>query len=68
MDESRDSLERLTTAQAAARLGISEAGVRKRVQRKQMPHRQLRWFSRLRNRLRVAGASLPEGQNTRPGS
>lgn len=38
MDESRDSLERLTTAQAAARLGISEAGGRKRVQRKQMPN------------------------------
>ncbi len=38
MDESRDSLERLTTAQAASRLGISEAGVRKRVQRGQMPH------------------------------
>jgi hypothetical protein len=38
VDESRDSLERLTTAQAASRLGISEAGVRKRVQRGQMPH------------------------------
>ncbi len=38
MDESQDSLERLTTAQAASRLGISEAGVRKRVQRGQMPH------------------------------
>jgi hypothetical protein len=38
VDESRDSLERLTTAQAASRLGISEAGVRKRVQRGQMPY------------------------------
>ena len=38
VDESRDSLERLTTAQAASKLGISEAGVRKRVQRGQMPH------------------------------
>jgi hypothetical protein len=38
VDESRDSLERLTTTQAASRLGISEAGVRKRVQRAQMPH------------------------------
>ena len=38
MSESRDSLDRLTTAQAASRLGISEAGVRKRVQRGQMPH------------------------------
>jgi hypothetical protein len=38
VDESQDSLERLTTAQAASRLGISEAGVRKRVQRGQVPH------------------------------
>jgi len=38
VDESQDSLERLTTAQAASRLGITEAGVRKRVQRGQMPH------------------------------
>ena len=38
VNESRDTLERLTTAQAASRLGISEAGVRKRVQRGQMPH------------------------------
>jgi len=38
VNESRDSLDRLTTAQAASRLGISEAGVRKRVQRGQMPH------------------------------
>jgi hypothetical protein len=38
VNESRDSLERLTTAQAASRLGISEAGVRKRLQRGQMPH------------------------------
>jgi hypothetical protein len=38
VDESRDSLERLSTAQAASRLGISEAGVRKRVQRGQIPH------------------------------
>ena len=38
VDESRDSLERLTTAQAASKLGISEAGVRKRVQRGQMSH------------------------------
>ena len=38
MRESRDSLDRLTTAQAASRLGISESGVRKRVQRGQMPH------------------------------
>jgi hypothetical protein len=38
VNESRDSLERLTTAQAASRLGISEAGVRKRVQRGQMPY------------------------------
>jgi hypothetical protein len=38
VDESRDSLERLTTAQAASRLGISEAGVRKRVHRQQIPH------------------------------
>jgi hypothetical protein len=38
VDESRDSLEQLTTAQAASRLGISEAGVRKRVQRGQIPH------------------------------
>jgi hypothetical protein len=38
VDESRDSLERLTTAEAASKLGISEAGVRKRVQRGQMAH------------------------------
>ena len=38
VDESQDSLERLTTAQAASKLGISEAGVRKRLQRGQMPH------------------------------
>jgi excisionase family DNA binding protein len=38
VDESRDRLERLTTAQAASRLGISEGGVRKRVQRGQMPY------------------------------
>ena len=38
LSESRDSLERLNTAQAAARLGITEAGVRKRVQRGQIPY------------------------------
>jgi hypothetical protein len=38
VDEGRDSLDRLTTAEAASRLGISEAGVRKRVQREQLPH------------------------------
>jgi hypothetical protein len=38
VNESQDSLERLTTAQAASSLGISEAGVRKRVQRGQMPY------------------------------
>ena len=38
MDESRESLERLTTAQAALRLGITEAGIRKRVQRGQIPY------------------------------
>jgi hypothetical protein len=36
VDESWDSLDRLTTAEAASRLGISEAGVRKRVQREQI--------------------------------
>jgi hypothetical protein len=38
VDESWDSLDRLTTAEAASRLGISEAGVRKRVQREQIAH------------------------------
>jgi hypothetical protein len=38
VDESRDSLDRFATAEAASRLGISEAGGRKRVQRGQMPH------------------------------
>ena len=38
MDESRDSLEQLTTAQAASRLGITEAGIRKRVQRGHIPY------------------------------
>ncbi len=37
-DQSRDQLDRLTVAQAAVRLGITEAGVRKRVQRKQIRH------------------------------
>jgi excisionase family DNA binding protein len=40
VDETRDSLDRLTTAEAASRLGISEAGVRKRVQRGQIPHQR----------------------------
>ena len=41
-DESRDrpgdEMVRLTVAEAADRLGISEASVRKRVQRGQIPH------------------------------
>jgi excisionase family DNA binding protein len=41
-DESRDrpgdEMARLTVAEAADRLGITEAGVRKRVQRGQIPH------------------------------
>ena len=41
-DQSRnrpgDQMVRLTVAEAADRLGISEAGVRKRVQRNQIPH------------------------------
>ena len=41
-DESRDrpgdEMVRLTVAEAADQLGISEAGVRKRVQRGQIPH------------------------------
>ena len=37
-DQSRDTLDRLTVAEAADRLGITEAGVRKRVQRGQIPH------------------------------
>jgi excisionase family DNA binding protein len=40
MDGTRDSLDRLTTVEAASRLGISEAGVRKRVQRGQIPHQR----------------------------
>ena len=36
--QSRDQLDRLTVAEAADRLGITESGVRKRVQRGQIPH------------------------------
>jgi hypothetical protein len=61
VDESRDSLERMTTAQAAASLGISEAGVRKRVQRGQMPHERDET-----GRLWVyLDASATEGQKSR---
>jgi hypothetical protein len=37
-DQSRDTLDRLTVAEAADRLGITEAGVRKRVQRGQISY------------------------------
>ena len=37
-DRPGDEMVRLTVAEAADRLGISEAGVRKRVQRNQIPH------------------------------
>jgi hypothetical protein len=37
-DRAGDEMVRLTVAEAALKLGISEAGVRKRVQRNQIPH------------------------------
>jgi hypothetical protein len=37
-DQAGDEMVRLTVAEAALKLGISEAGVRKRVQRKQITH------------------------------
>ena len=37
-DRPGDEMVRLTVAEAADQLGISEAGVRKRVQRGQIPH------------------------------
>jgi hypothetical protein len=37
-DRAGDEMVRLTVAEAAPKLGISEAGVRKRVQRNQIPH------------------------------
>ena len=36
--QSRDSLDQLTVAQAAQKLGISESGIRKRVRRGEIPH------------------------------
>ena len=36
--QSRNSLDQLTVAQAAQRLGITESGMRKRVRRGQIPH------------------------------
>jgi hypothetical protein len=50
-DRPGDEMVRLTVAEAASRLGISEAGVRKRVQRNQIPYergddgRLLVWIS-----------------------
>ena len=65
-DESRDrpgdEMVRLTVAEAADRLGISEASVRKRVQRGQIPHergddgRVFVWISPGETRRRVAGS------------
>jgi hypothetical protein len=37
-DRAGDEMVRLTVAEAALKLGMSEAGVRKRVQRNQIPH------------------------------
>jgi excisionase family DNA binding protein len=38
LDDSHNRLDRLTTAEAARRLGITEGAVRKRAQRGKIPH------------------------------
>ena len=75
-DESRDrpgdEMVRLNVAEAARRLGISEAGVRKRVQRGQLPHERAHdgrlfvWVSPGETRHATSRDEAEESRDTAP--
>ena len=71
-DRPGDEMVRLNVAEAAHRLGISEAGVRKRVQRGQMPHerdaagRLFVWISPGETRHTASRDDAKESRDTAP--
>jgi hypothetical protein len=71
-DRPGDEMVRFNVAEAAHRLGISEAGVRKRVQRGQIPHerddagRLFVWISPGETRHAVSRDAAEESRDTAP--